>query len=90
MFRYVKSGCIPTKETLIALAISLEMNIDEIQTLLQKAGYILSKSIAFDMVVKWLIKHDERKRKEQSLIIYINYVLDELELPLLMTREKES
>jgi len=88
MFRHIKSDSIPTKETLLALTISLEMSVDEIETLLQKAGYVLSKSIAFDMVVKWLIEHDERKVKGESRVSYINYVLHNLELPLLMTRER--
>ncbi len=81
MFYLIKSGRPPAKVTLIALAAVLDIDIEEIERLLQKAGYVLSKSIAFDMVVKWLLVRKKR-------VIDINYVLDDLELPLLMTREK--
>ncbi len=82
MFYLIISGRTPTKATLLALALSLEMNIAEIENILQKAGYVLSKSIAFDMVVKWMVENETNK------LMNINYVLDELELPFLMTREK--
>lgn len=88
MFYHIKSGCIPTKAVLMALAVALKLNIYEIENLLQKAGYVLSKSIAFDMVVKWLIENDEHKAKGLSRICYINYILYDLRLPLLMTRER--
>lgn len=88
MFYHIKSGRKPTKITLLALAAALEMNISETQNLLQKAGYVLSKSIAFDMVVKWLIRHSCCKRKRTRPLLYINNVLYSLRLPLLAGREK--
>jgi hypothetical protein len=84
MFYRIIKDLIPTKTTLLALAIALDMNIYEIEKLLQGAGYALSHSIAFDMVVKWLIEHTTGTRK----VMRINDVLQELEIPLLMVREK--
>ena len=84
MFRHIKTGYLPSKASLLALAISLELKPDEIYSLKQKAGYVLSNSIAFDMVVKWLLENSQIKIS----LFYINDVLYELNLPLLMTREK--
>lgn len=84
MFRHIKSDYLPSKVSLLALAISLELNPNDIYFLMQKAGYVLSNSIAFDMVIKWLLENSQMKIS----LSYINDVLYELDLPLLMTREK--
>lgn len=84
MYRHIKSDYRPTKVSLLALAISLELQTDEIYLLLQKAGYVLSKSIAFDMVIKYLLENPQTAKN----VFYINDILYELNLPLLMTREK--
>jgi DNA-binding Xre family transcriptional regulator len=88
MYRYVKNGQFLTKETLLALAISLELKLNDIQVLLKKAGYILSGSLPNDMIIIWLIEHDERSSKKINYVSYINDVLYSLEMPLLMTRDK--
>jgi hypothetical protein len=88
MYRYVKNGQFLTKETLLALAISLELKLDDIQVLLKKAGYILSRSLPNDMAIIWLIEHDERSNKKENYVSYINEILYSLEMPLLMTRDK--
>ena len=84
MYRRIRSNYHPTKASLLALAISLELKTDEIYLLLQKAGYVLSESIAFDMVVKYLLENAQTAKN----VFYINDVLYELNLPLLMIREK--
>ena len=45
----------PTKNTVIALAISLQLDIDETQSLLASAGFILSKSSLFDVIIMFCI-----------------------------------
>lgn len=85
MFYLIKSGRTPNKTTLTALAIALDLNITDINLLLQKAGYVLSTSIAYDMVLRYLIEHDRHK---DNKVMYINHVLIDLDLPLLMTRSK--
>jgi hypothetical protein len=83
MFYLIKSGRIPTKTTLISLAITLDLDIEEIENLLKKAGYVLSKSIEFDLIIRWLITNNRHKHNR---IVEINEILNKLELPLLMTK----
>ena len=84
MYRHIRSDYHPTKGSLLGLAISLDLQTDEIYLLLQKAGYVLSESIAFDMVIKHLLENPQTAKS----VFYINDILYELNLPLLMTREK--
>jgi hypothetical protein len=88
MFRYAKNGKHLTKETLLALAVAMGLGLDEIQVLLKKAGYILSKSLPNDMVLVQMIESAKHGSKKSNLVSHINDVLYELELPLLMTRDK--
>jgi O-acetyl-ADP-ribose deacetylase (regulator of RNase III) len=46
----------PRKATALALAISLELNIDETKDLLSKSGYALSHSNKFDIIVEYFIE----------------------------------
>lgn len=48
----------PRKTTAIALAISLELNIDETKDLLGKAGFALSHSNKFDIIVEYFIEEE--------------------------------
>lgn len=52
----------PSKKTVLALAIAMELNLDETRTFLEKAGYGLSKSILIDVIVTYFISrgiHDK-------------------------------
>lgn len=89
MFQYIKNGKNPTKETTLAIAVSMNLSPKDTQRLLKSAGYVLSKSIPSDAVILWLLSHPERHLSSPKLF-QINEVLYELEMPLLMTREKEK
>jgi len=87
MFQYIKNDRNPTKETALAVAVAMDMKLEDIQRLLQSAGYVLSKSIPSDMVILWLLSNSKGRQNTPALF-KINEVLYELDMPLLMTREK--
>ncbi|MBN2286688.1 MAG: O-acetyl-ADP-ribose deacetylase [Tissierellales bacterium] len=45
----------PSKNTVLSLAIALELNLDETKDILQKAGYALSRSSRFDVIIEYFI-----------------------------------
>lgn len=46
----------PSKETVILLGISLELNEDEIETLLSSAAYSLPKNNEYDLIIRFCFK----------------------------------
>lgn len=70
----------------MAIALSLDMSLDELQTVLKKYGYYLSESVVADMVVKWFFTY--RNNEGKKILHMVNEVFEEMELPLLMTRTK--
>ena len=67
----------PQKKTAIALAISLELTIDDTLDLLKTAGYTLSSSHKFDMIIQYFIERGIYN------IFEINEALFAFEEPLL-------
>lgn len=47
----------PTKRTVLALAIALELDLPETQTLLERAGFALSHASKQDLVVEYCVTH---------------------------------
>ena len=49
---------IPNKRNVLALCIAMRLNLDETETLLECAGYALSSSQLFDVLIKYFITHE--------------------------------
>ena len=67
----------PGKITAIAFALALELNLDETKDMLARAGYALSPSSTFDLIIKYFIE------QEYYDIININLALFDHDQPLI-------
>ena len=69
----------PKKDTVIQLAIGLQLDMLQTQKLLEKAGYTLTRGSKADLVVEYCIK------KKIYSVVFINELLYDCGLPLLKT-----
>jgi O-acetyl-ADP-ribose deacetylase (regulator of RNase III) len=79
LFSKIKSNedYTPSKPTVIAFAIALELTVDQTKDLLERAGFALSRSRKFDVIVEYFIQ----SRKYD--VFQINEVLFTYDQPLL-------
>ena len=63
---------VPSKMTVLALAVALELNVEQTQNLLSRAGYTLSKSIKADLIVEYFLqrKYYDIYRINEALFFY--------------------
>ena len=47
----------PRKETAVALAIGMKLDMNDTNTLLERAGFVLSRSSKFDLIIRYCIEH---------------------------------
>lgn len=69
----------PTKQTAVAFAMALELDLEKTQELLASVGYTLSKSNTFDMIIRYFID------RKQYNVFDANEVLFEFDQKLLGT-----
>ena len=74
LFSKIRSGrgYTPSKVTAVAFAIALELNLDEAKDLLGKAGFTLSRSSIFDVIISYFIEESNYDIFEinQALFVY--------------------
>lgn len=87
MLRNYKST-VPTKQALLAILTVLNFSSADMDKLLRSYGYCLSESLAADAVVRWFVDNSHSRYNGAAMLNEINDVLEEMGLPLLMTRIK--
>lgn len=60
----------PTKPTAIALALALELDLDATKDLIGRAGYALSNSSKFDLIIRYFIEHGKYNLVEINCMLF--------------------
>ena len=60
----------PTKPTAVALALALELDLDAAKDLIGRAGYALSNSNKFDLIIRYFIEQGNYNVAEINLALY--------------------
>ena len=60
----------PTKPTAIALALALELDLEQTKDLIGRAGYALTNSSKFDLIIRYFIEQGNYNVVEINLALY--------------------
>ena len=60
----------PTKPTAISLALALELNLEETKDLIGRAGYALTNSSKFDLIIRYFIEHGNYNVVEINCVLF--------------------
>ena len=60
----------PSKPTVVAFALALELSIEEMQDMLAKAGFALSHSSKFDLIIEYFVKQGNYNVYEINAVLF--------------------